>query len=77
MKILMISTENMSVPPVRVGAIQTYIAGSVPHSRKLHDITLLGIRDPSLPEQEIIEGIQLSPSLAKFLNSILKVWLSM
>lgn len=58
MKILMICTEKLPVPPVLGGAIQTYIAGSLPHLRNKHDITVLGVNDPSLPDQEIIDGIQ-------------------
>ncbi|WP_227551570.1 glycosyltransferase family 4 protein [Metabacillus sediminilitoris] len=56
MKILMICTEKLPVPPVLGGAIQTYIAGSLPYLSKVHDITILGINDPSLPDQETING---------------------
>ncbi|MBU7591450.1 glycosyltransferase family 4 protein [Metabacillus halosaccharovorans] len=58
MKILMICTEKLPVPPVLGGAIQTYIAGSLPHLRNKHDITVLGVNDPSLPDQETIDGIK-------------------
>lgn len=57
MKILMICTEKLPIPPVLGGAIQTYIAGALPHIGKHHDITVLGITDPSLPDQETINGI--------------------
>lgn len=57
MKILMICTEKLPVPPVLGGAIQTYIAGSIPYLRSTHDITVLGVNNPSLPDQETIEGI--------------------
>ncbi|GMB08230.1 glycosyltransferase family 4 protein [Thermolongibacillus altinsuensis] len=57
MKILMICTEKLPIPPVLGGAIQTYIAGILPHISKFHDITVLGISDSSLPEQETINGI--------------------
>jgi spore coat protein SA len=57
MKILMICTEKLPVPPILGGAIQTYISGILPHIRKFHDITVLGISDSSLPEQETINGI--------------------
>lgn len=56
MKILMICTEKLPVPPVLGGAIQTYISGILPHLSKAHDITVLGINDPSLPDQETIDG---------------------
>lgn len=58
MKILMICTEKLPVPPIRGGAIQTYISGSLPFLKKQHQITVLGITDPSLPEKETIDNIQ-------------------
>ncbi|MFD2168748.1 glycosyltransferase family 4 protein [Tumebacillus lipolyticus] len=58
MKILMICTEKLPVPPVRGGAIQTYIAGIAPELSLQHDITILGITDPSLPNSERLGRIQ-------------------
>jgi spore coat protein SA len=58
MKVLIISTEKLPVPPIRGGAIQTYIAGSLPSLSKKYDITILGITDPSLPERETMDGIK-------------------
>ena len=57
MKILMICTEKLPIPPILGGAIQTYISGVLPHLRNVHDITVLGISDSSLPDQETIDGI--------------------
>lgn len=57
MKILMICTEKLPVPPIRGGAIQTYISGSLPFLKKHHEITVLGKTDPSLPEKETIDHI--------------------
>lgn len=57
MKVLMICTEKLPVPPVLGGAIQTYISGVLPYVSKSHQITVLGISDPSLPDQEVIEGV--------------------
>ena len=57
MKILMICTEKLPVPPILGGAIQTYIAGILPHLREKHDITVLGVNDPTLPDSETIDGI--------------------
>jgi spore coat protein SA len=57
MKILMICTEKLPVPPVLGGAIQTYIAGSLPYLSKHHEITVLGISDASLPDKETQNGI--------------------
>lgn len=56
MKVLMICTEKLPVPPVLGGAIQTYISGSLPYLSKAHDVTVLGVSDPSLPEEETIDG---------------------
>jgi spore coat protein SA len=58
MKILMICTEKLPVPPVRGGAIQTYIAGIAPALARHHDLTILGRTDPSLPDSETIGTVQ-------------------
>ncbi|PKG24255.1 glycosyltransferase family 4 protein [Niallia nealsonii] len=58
MNILMIATEKLPVPPVLGGAIQTYISGSLPYLAKSYSITVLGITDPSLPNEEIKDGIK-------------------
>jgi spore coat protein SA len=57
MKVLMICTEKLPMPPIRGGAIQTYIAGILPYLKQSHDITVLGISDPDLPDQETINGV--------------------
>ncbi|MCQ6275575.1 glycosyltransferase family 4 protein [Bacillus sp. V3B] len=57
MKILMICTEKLPVPPVLGGAIQTYISGILPYVGNKHDITVLGVNDPSLPDTETIDGV--------------------
>lgn len=58
MKVLMICTEKLPVPPVLGGAIQTYIAGILPYLSKVHDITVLGVEAASLPKQEMIAGVR-------------------
>jgi len=57
MNILMIVTEKLPVPPVRGGAIQTYVDALAPHLGKAHKLTILGITDPTLPERESRGGI--------------------
>ncbi|USK69291.1 glycosyltransferase family 4 protein [Peribacillus asahii] len=57
MKVLMICTEKLPMPPIRGGAIQTYIAGILPYLKQSHDITVLGISDPELPDEETINGV--------------------
>lgn len=54
----MICTEKLPVPPVLGGAIQTYISGSLPYLAKHYDITVLGISEPSLPDEEVKEGVR-------------------
>ena len=54
----MIATEKLPVPPVLGGAIQTYISGSLPYLAKSFNITVLGITDPSLPDEEFKDGIR-------------------
>jgi spore coat protein SA len=58
MKVLMICTEKLPVPPVLGGAIQTYISGILPYLSKSHEITVLGVSDESLPQKETIDGIR-------------------
>lgn len=58
MKVLMICTEKLPVPAVKGGAIQTYISGALPHLSSLHDITVLGVQDPSLKNEETIDNVR-------------------
>ncbi|MFZ5817806.1 MAG: glycosyltransferase family 4 protein [Bacillota bacterium] len=58
MRTLMICTEKLPVPPVRGGAIQTYIAAIAPQLARHYTLTVLGVRDPELPERESREGVQ-------------------
>lgn len=51
MNVLMIATEKLPVPPVRGGAIQTYIAGVAPILARHHRLTILGRTDPALPKR--------------------------
>lgn len=58
MKGLLICTEKLPVPPIRGGAIQTYIAGIVNILGKHHNVTVLGTSDPSLPQEETRENVR-------------------
>ncbi|MFG6117166.1 glycosyltransferase family 4 protein [Halobacillus sp. MO56] len=58
MNILIICTEKLPVPPVRGGAIQTYIAGALPALKQKHQITVLGRNDEELPDDEIQDGVR-------------------
>lgn len=58
LKVLMICTEKLPVPPVRGGAIQTYIQGISGILSQQHDLTILGTTDPSLPLEEYKNNIR-------------------
>jgi len=58
LKVLMICTEKLPVPPVRGGAIQTYIQGISGFLSQRHDLTILGTTDPSLPLEEYKNNIR-------------------
>ncbi len=58
LKVLMICTEKLPVPPVRGGAIQTYIQGISGILGQQHELTILGTTDSSLPLEEFKDNIQ-------------------
>lgn len=57
MRALLICTEKLPVPPVRGGAIQTYIAAIAPQMARRHSVTVLGVSDPELPDRETRESV--------------------
>ncbi|MDQ0187169.1 glycosyltransferase family 4 protein [Cytobacillus sp. FSL R5-0569] len=57
MKVLIVCTEKLPVPPVKGGAIQTFIAGAIPNLSKNHSITIIGRNDDTLPDKEIKDGV--------------------
>ena len=57
MKIALICTEKLPVPPVSGGAIQQYIDGILPYLSRYHEVTVFCIAHPSLPEQETADGV--------------------
>lgn len=58
MKIALICTEKLPVPPVAGGAIQLYISGILPWLAGKHEITVYGVRYPGLPDVETIDNVQ-------------------
>ncbi len=75
MKVLMIATEKLPVPPVRGGAIQTYIAGVAPLLAKEHQLTILGRTDPALPKRNTegnitYERVESGGSLKKYRQNV-------
>ncbi|WP_018131670.1 glycosyltransferase family 4 protein [Effusibacillus pohliae] len=57
MKIVLICTEMNPVPPIIGGAVQIYIDGIVPYLAKKWDVTVLGIKHESLPDNEERDGV--------------------
>lgn len=53
----MVCTEKLPVPPVRGGAIQTYIAAVAPLLARFHHVTVLGVTDEQLPPKEVRDGV--------------------
>lgn len=52
MRIALVCTEKLPVPPIRGGAIQTYIDGVLPYLAARHAVTVVGRSDPALPPVE-------------------------
>ena len=57
MRVAIISSEKLPVPPVRGGAIQQYIAGIVPYLSKKHEITVYCINDSELKSNELVDKV--------------------
>jgi len=57
-KIALICTEKLPVPPIRGGAIQQYIEGIVPYMREKHQITVFCVEDPELPQEENLSDVR-------------------
>lgn len=73
MRLCLICTEKLPVPPVRGGAIQTYIDGVLPHLAAAgHDVTVVCRRDPALPDVEPgfvrVEGEAYCARVAEYLT---------
>ncbi|MDD3168219.1 MAG: glycosyltransferase family 4 protein [Eubacteriales bacterium] len=51
MRIAMICTEKLPVPPIRGGAIQQYIDAVLPYLKEKHDVTVFCVADPELPQK--------------------------
>lgn len=58
MRIALLCTEKLPVPPIRGGAIQTYIAGVLPYLAKRHQVTVVCRSDPALSPRELKEGVR-------------------
>ncbi len=58
MKLALVCTEKLPVPPVAGGAVQLYIDGILPYLSKDHDITVYSISYPGLPDREVKENVK-------------------
>jgi len=58
LRIAMICTEKLPVPPIAGGAVQLYINGIAPYLSKKHDLTVYSIQYPGLPERETIGNVR-------------------
>lgn len=58
MRIALVCTEKLPVPPVRGGAIQTYIDGVLPFLQARHEVTVVGRTDQALPDRERAGGVR-------------------
>ena len=74
MKIALVCTEKLPVPPIAGGAVQLYIDGIAPFLAAKHDITIFSIQYPGLPDRETVNGIKLvrlhGGNNANYLNSL-------
>jgi spore coat protein SA len=58
MKIALVCTEKLPVPPVSGGAIQIYMDGIIPYLARRHDITVFCVEHPSLPPEETVGNVK-------------------
>lgn len=57
MRVVLVCTEKLPVPPVRGGAIQAYIDGVAPLLAREHEVTVVSCADPDLPLEEVRGGV--------------------
>ncbi|BAS28391.1 glycosyl transferase family 1 [Limnochorda pilosa] len=58
MRAALVATEKLPVPPIRAGAIQTYIDGVLPYLAAHHRVTVFSITDPDLPPRDKGKGFE-------------------
>lgn len=58
MKIALVCTEKLPVPPVAGGALQLYIDGILPYISSKHEITVYCVRHPDLMDEEILNDVR-------------------
>ena len=58
MKIALVCTEKLPVPPVLGGAIQIYIEGILPFLSEKHEITVYSLESDRLPQEETLGSVR-------------------
>lgn len=58
MKLALICTEKLPIPPIAGGAVQQYIEGILPYLSKLHDVTVYSISYSGLTDLENVNGVK-------------------
>jgi len=58
MRICLVCTEKLPLPPLRGGAIQIYIDGVLPYLRRGHTLTVVCRTDPLLPDRERRDSVR-------------------
>jgi spore coat protein SA len=58
MKVALVCSEKLPVPPIQGGAIQLYIEGIVPFLSKKHQVTVFSIAHPNLKDQEVVNQVE-------------------
>src|SRR5690554_13342 len=58
MRVAMVGSEKLPIPPIHGGAVQTYIAEVAPFLAQKHEVTIIGVCDDDLPYDEMRDGIR-------------------
>ncbi|NJD02430.1 MAG: glycosyltransferase family 4 protein [Ruminiclostridium sp.] len=58
MKLALICTEKLPVPPIAGGAVQLYIEGILPYLSRKHKVTVYSISYPGLPDKETVDNVK-------------------
>lgn len=56
-RLALLSTEMLPVPPIRGGAVQTYIAAIAPLLTRWFDVTVVCVSDPDLEDVETLDDV--------------------
>lgn len=58
LKVALVSTEKLPVPPVSGGAVQIYIDGVLPYLSKKYEITVYTVKNNELKNEEIVNNVR-------------------